>query len=78
MGISGVHHPDFDRKFTVAEMKRIMSLPDDFRLSGTLNDKATRIGNMVPPLMTLAIAKRVYDGVLSKVERHPFQEDTIG
>lgn len=78
LGISGVHHPDFDRKFTIAELKRIMSLPDDFRLSGTLNDKATRIGNMVPPLMTHAIANRVYECVLSKIEKRQYQEDTDG
>jgi site-specific DNA-cytosine methylase len=78
LGISGVHHPDFDRKFTISELKRIMSLPDDFQLSGTLNDKATRIGNMVPPLMTHSIAKSVYDVVLSKVERSPYLEDANG
>lgn len=78
LGISGVHHPDFDRKFTISELKRIMSLPDDFQLSGTLNDKATRIGNMVPPLMTHSIARSVYDVVLSKVERGPYLEETNG
>lgn len=78
LGISGVHHPDFDRKFTISELKRIMSLPDDFQLSGTLNDKATRIGNMVPPLMTHSIAKSVYDVILSKVESSPYLEEFDG
>jgi DNA (cytosine-5)-methyltransferase 1 len=78
LGISGVHHPDYDRKFTITEMKRIMSLPDDFQLSGSLNDKATRIGNMVPPLMTYSIAKSVYEKVLARVEKAPFKEDQIG
>jgi len=74
LGISGVHHPDYDRKFTVAEMKRIMSLPDDFKLSGTLNDKATRIGNMVPSLMTKAIASSIYENILSQVDKETFDE----
>lgn len=74
LGISGVHHPDFDRKFTIAEMKRIMSLPDDFRFSGTLNDKATRIGNMVPPLMTKTIMGSIYGKVLSKIYPITFNE----
>ena len=64
LGIGGVHHPDSDRKFTVSEMKRIMSLPDDFKLTGTFNDKSERIGNMVPPLMTKTIASSVYQNVL--------------
>lgn len=64
LGIGGVHHPDYDRKFTVGEMKRIMSLPDDFKLTGTFNDKSERIGNMVPPLVTRTISRSIYDNVL--------------
>ena len=64
LGIGGIHHPHRDRKFSINEMKRIMSLPDDFVLSGSFNDKAERIGNMVPPLMTKAIAEAVYQTVL--------------
>ncbi len=78
LGISGVHHPEEDRKFTIAELKRIMSLPDDFKLSGTLNDKATRIGNMVPPLMVSAIARNIYEQILSKIERRVYQEVGVG
>lgn len=74
LGISGVHHPDYDRKFTVSEMKRIMSLPDDFKLTGSLNDKATRIGNMVPSLMTKTIATSIYENILSQVDRTQFAE----
>jgi DNA (cytosine-5)-methyltransferase 1 len=66
MGISGVHHPLEDRKFTINEMKRLTSLPDDFKLSGTFNQKAERIGNMVPPLMIKTIAENVYLHILSK------------
>jgi len=77
LGISGVHHPDYDRKFTIAELKRIMSLPDDYILTGTLNDKATRIGNMVPPQMTKAIADNIYKEIFSKTEKTDFVEKDI-
>jgi len=39
-GHGGVHHPDEDRVFTTDELKRLMGLPDDFRLTGTFNQKA--------------------------------------
>lgn len=64
LGIGGVYHPDYDRKFTVNEMKRIMSLPDDFKLTGTFNDKSERIGNMVPPLVTKIISRLIYENIL--------------
>lgn len=66
-GIGGVYHPDYDRKFTVSELKRIMSLPHDFYLTGTFNDKAERIGNMVPPFMSRVIAENIYGLVLSRL-----------
>lgn len=65
LGISGIHHPDEDRKFTIGELKRIMSLPDDFILTGTFNQKAERIGNMVPPLMTKCIADNIRTHIFS-------------
>ena len=34
-GIASVAHPTQKRKFTIAELKRICSFPDDFQLSGT-------------------------------------------
>lgn len=66
MGISGVHHPDEDRKFTIDELKRITSLPDDFKLTGTFNQKAERIGNMVPPMLTRTLATSIYENVIKK------------
>jgi DNA (cytosine-5)-methyltransferase 1 len=40
--------------------------PDDFKLSGTFAQKAERIGRMVPPLMTKAIAESIYTNILEK------------
>lgn len=65
MGRGGVHHPSEDRVFTIAELIRLMGLPDDYRLTGTFNKKAERLGRMVPPLMTKALAEAIYEKVLS-------------
>lgn len=64
MGRGGICHPAEDRVFTIAELKRLMGLPDDFRLSGTFNQKAERIGRMVPPLMTAALSAKVVSTLL--------------
>lgn len=65
-GRGGILHPEEDRGFTLAELKRLSGLPDDFRLSGQFAQRAERIGRMVPPLMTKAIAEAVYKNILSK------------
>ena len=54
------------RKLTIPELKRIMSLPDDFKLTGKWNQMAERCGRMVPPLMMKRIASSVYEKVLEK------------
>lgn len=61
---AGAFHWSEPRKLTLGELKRIMSLPDDFKLTGKWNQKAERIGRMVPPLMMKQIAESVYDNVL--------------
>jgi DNA (cytosine-5)-methyltransferase 1 len=64
---AGAFHWAEPRKLTLGELKRIMSLPDDFILTGKWNQKAERIGRMVPPLMMKALASSVYENVLEKV-----------
>lgn len=64
---AGAFHWAEPRKLTLGELKRIMSLPDDFKLTGKWNQKAERIGRMVPPLMMKALASSVYENVLEKV-----------
>ena len=64
----GAIHWCENRKFTIRELMRITSLPDDFRLTGTFNQKAERCGRMVPSLMMKAIAESVYTKVLSKLK----------
>lgn len=64
---SGPCHPLYDRKFTIAEMKRITSVPDDFILTGNRNQQGERLGRMVPPVMMKNIAKALQEGVLDKL-----------
>lgn len=49
-------HPTEKRKFTIAELKRICSFPDDFVLLGTYGQQWERLGNSVPPLMMKQVA----------------------
>ena len=43
-------HPEEDRVFTTKESARIMTLPDDYIFTGTLNQNLARIGLMVAPI----------------------------
>ena len=63
---AGTIHWNVQRKLTIKELKRVMSLPDDFKLTGTFNQQAERCGRMVPSLMMKAIAESIYEKVLSK------------
>ena len=61
---AGSFHWSEPRKLTIGELMRIQSLPDDFILTGKWNQRAERIGRMVPPLMLKAIASSVYEKVI--------------
>jgi len=69
-GVAGTCHPTQDRKFTIKELKRIMTLPEDFILTGKHKQQSERIGRMVPPLMMKALAESVYEKVLK-----PYKEN---
>jgi len=64
---AGAFHWAEPRKLTIGELKRIQSLPDDFKLTGKWNQKSERIGRMVPPLMMKAIADSIYNKVLKEI-----------
>ena len=64
-GLSGVIHYEYDRKLTIPELKRVQGLPEDFKLEGTFNQKAERIGRMVAPKCIANLATSVYNKVLS-------------
>jgi DNA (cytosine-5)-methyltransferase 1 len=61
---SGVMHYAANRKLTIKEMKRIMSLPDDYQLTGSFDRQAERIGRMVAPKMMSALATSIYENIL--------------
>lgn len=65
--LSGNCHPLYDRKFTIAELKRITSVPDDFVCTGTLEEQWERLGRMVPPIMMMKISKEIEECVLKKL-----------
>lgn len=70
--LCGAIHPQEDRKFTVPELKRLFGLPDDFILTGTVQQAVECICNMVPPFLTTAVADRIYLRVL-----RPFRQMSI-
>ena len=52
-------HPLVHRALTLREGARIQSFPDDYEFVGSFTDKRLLIGNAVPPLLSLAIAKEL-------------------
>lgn len=67
-GAAGNVHPLYDRKFTIAELKRITSIPDDFVLTGTFAQQWERLGRMVPPVMMMNISKTIQTEILDRLE----------
>ncbi len=61
------------RKFTIGEVKRICSFPDDFVLVGSYSQQWERLGNSVPPVMAFHVGKAVMNGVFSKINGQPFE-----
>lgn len=76
---SGITHPTKDRRYTVREIARIQSFPDDFIFVGeSLRAKYRVIGNAVPPLLGEAIAESILlqlKGVKPKADRRKFLEN---
>jgi hypothetical protein len=67
--IAGVAHPFERRKFTIGELKRISSFPDDFNFGNSSYSQAwERIGRAVPPVMMKKIAETLRDEVFSKIK----------
>lgn len=63
IGAASVAHWD-NRKFSVPELIRLQSFPDDYRLVGTYQQRVERIGRSVPPLMMKALVESLLESVL--------------
>ena len=57
-------HPAEDRVYTTYEAARLMTLPNDYIQTGSLNDKLARIGLMVAPICLKNLAEEIYTKVL--------------
>ena len=57
-------HPYEDRVYTTKESARIMTLPEDYKLTGTLNERLARIGLMVAPICMKYLIDEIYEQVL--------------
>ncbi|WP_345868536.1 DNA cytosine methyltransferase [Shewanella algae] len=57
---AGVWHPIKDRIYSVREIARIQTFPDDFVFQGkSIKSKYQQIGNAVPPLMAKQVAEQL-------------------
>ena len=52
-------HPRDSRAMSIREGARLQSFPDDYKFYGSDGMKRLEIGNAVPPLLSMAIAKQV-------------------
>ena len=57
-------HPEEDRVFHYKESARIMTLPDDYKLTVPHNQNLARIGRMVAPICMKYLADEIYKQVL--------------
>lgn len=63
--IAATTHPTERRKFSIAELKRVCSFPDDFTLPGSYAQQWARLGNSVPPLMARAVGEALLPVLLA-------------
>ncbi len=52
-------HPKQNRTISVREAARLQSFPDSFVFCGSRSAQFIQIGNAVPPLLSMAIAKNI-------------------
>ena len=57
----GIIHPTKHRRYSVREIARIQSFPDDYKFVGrSVSEKYKVIGNAVPPVLAFVVAKALY------------------
>ena len=57
-----------DRRFTESELKAVASFPASFTFAPGMVQTWKRIGNSVPPLMMMALARHIRSEVLRKLK----------
>jgi site-specific DNA-cytosine methylase len=57
-------HPNGKRTYTPTEAKRIMTLPEDYMITGTIDEQQARIGLMVAPIQMKVVAENIYEKVI--------------
>lgn len=58
-------HPSEARTLSIREMARAQSFPDEYRFPEPLKHGMNRIGNAVPPMMMMIIAKHIRENILA-------------
>ncbi len=61
-------HPEAHRPITHREAARLQSFPDDFEFEGTKTEVARQIGNAVPPLLGVAIARHLSEAIKDRFD----------
>ena len=59
-------HPRDSRAMSIREGARLQSFPDDYKFYGSDSMKLLEIGNAVPPLLSMAIAKQMLKAIQGK------------
>jgi DNA (cytosine-5)-methyltransferase 1 len=67
-----------NRHFSVEELKRLQSFPDDYEIVGKYGKIVEQIGNSVPPLLAKVIAVSVREQLLRRRERFSLQVRKAG
>ncbi|MHB1958757.1 MAG: DNA cytosine methyltransferase [Acidobacteriaceae bacterium] len=63
-------HPFENRNLTIRECARLQTFPDDFHFFGTVSEQMQLIGNAVPPLFALQIARSLSDDLATAQKKH--------
>lgn len=64
---SGILHPIENRRYSVREIARFQSFPDDFKFIGdSIPSKYKMIGNAVPPMLAYHIANSLLDQIFHR------------
>lgn len=61
-------HPTQARGLTIRERARLMSFPDSYEFLGGITQGRVQTGDAVPPLLALAVARAIADGLVGATD----------